>query len=67
DQEWATTLAARRRDLLGALTETVLDRRLAGRGRRAAPTPGDVLPSSAASAWGVWFSGGRTAWRSAQL
>jgi hypothetical protein len=29
DQEWATTLAARRRDLLGALTETVLDRRLA--------------------------------------
>ena len=29
DQEWATTLAARRRDLLGALTETVLDRPLA--------------------------------------
>lgn len=29
DQEWATTLAARRRDLLRALTETVLDRRLA--------------------------------------
>lgn len=29
DREWATTLAARRRDLLGALTETVLDRRLA--------------------------------------
>ena len=29
DQEWATTLAARRRDLLGALAETVLDRRLA--------------------------------------
>ena len=29
DQEWATTLAARRRDLLGALTETVLSRPLA--------------------------------------
>ncbi len=29
DQEWAITLAARRRDLLGALTETVLDRPLA--------------------------------------
>ena len=29
DREWATTLAARRRDLLGALTETVLARPLA--------------------------------------
>lgn len=29
DQEWAITLAARRRDLLGALTETVLNRALA--------------------------------------
>jgi len=28
DQEWATTLVARRRDLLGALTETVLARPL---------------------------------------
>lgn len=28
DQEWGITLAARRRDLLGALTETVLDRPL---------------------------------------
>jgi type IV secretory pathway VirB4 component len=28
DSEWATQVAARRRDLIGALTETVLDRRL---------------------------------------
>ncbi len=28
DQEWATTVASRRRDLLGALSETVLDRPL---------------------------------------